>query len=64
VRDENFHGGKNHYLPSLVKKTRLEVTTSQTMAKKTAKNNSYNKLLSTILELDIKKKQQQQIGTI
>ena len=33
------------------------------MAKKTAKNNSYNKLLSTILELENKQKKQQQNGT-
>ena len=31
--------------------------------KKTAKNNSYNKLLSTILELENKQKKQQQNGT-
>ena len=33
------------------------------MAKKTAKNNSYDKLYQTILELENKQKKQQQNGT-
>ena len=50
--------------PLWSKKTCLEVTTSQTMAKKTVKNNSINKLYLALLEKEIQhKKQQQRKGT-
>ena len=57
VRDENFHGGKIHYLASLVKNTHL--AGKQTMAKKTAKNNSINKLYLALLEKEIQHKKEQ-----